>query len=66
MKEIRVEVVIYYNAEWTFKIDRIEKKFASAIQERIDKVMAEGYKLVNTNSSMYSSSVYTQLYFEKI
>lgn len=66
MKEVRVEVVVHYHAEWTIKIEKIEKSFAETIQKRVDEVLAEGYKLMDTNSTVYGGAVYTQLYFEKI
>lgn len=66
MKDYKVEVVITTLNQWSFKIEKLEAKIQEEIQERIDKMVSQGYKLISTDSvnsgGMYN---YTYLYFER-
>lgn len=66
MKDYKVEVVITTLNQWSFKIEKLEAKIQEEIQERIDKMVSQGYKLISTDS-VYNGGMFnfTYLYFER-
>jgi len=64
MKEYKLETLIYYSKLTTDR-EHIIKSSTEGIQEKLDLMAKEGWRLVSTDASNFGSALYFYLYFER-
>ena len=64
MKEYKVETLIYYS-KISLDSKHIAKSSKKEIQEKLDAMSKEGWRLTSTDATNFGAAVYIFLYFEK-
>lgn len=64
MKEYQVETLVYYS-KITLDSKHIAKSSKKEIQEKLDMMAKEGWKLTSTDATSFGAAVYIYLYFER-
>ena len=64
MKEYKVESFIYYSKMTTNKRHIVDDSTRD-IQEKIDLMSVDGWRLVSTDATSFGTAMYFYLYFER-
>lgn len=64
MKEYKLETLIYYSKLTTDR-EHIVKSSSKDIQEKLDTMAKDGWRLVSTDATDFGAAVYFYLYFER-